>query len=96
MRVVFFIIVFFVENSMAQRVNLKFVPEFNRAAAGIQHAPELVSPSRSFRYNYYESLGAACKAEYRMEKAVRVPLRIRMGSIESCNYPEGKPNAVHP
>lgn len=34
--------------------------------------------------------GFFCKKELMVEKAIKFPLRIRMGSIEQCNYYEGK------
>jgi hypothetical protein len=48
------------------------------------------------RNNYYNSLGAACKAELNFEKSTNVPLRVRLGSLQQTDYMEQKPNAIKP
>jgi len=46
--------------------------------------------------SYYQSLGAACKVEFKMEKATKIPLRLRVGSLQQTDYMEQKPNAQKP
>ncbi len=48
------------------------------------------------KYNYYQSLGAACKAEWKLEQATKVPFRFRLGSLQQTDYMEQKPNAPKP
>ena len=51
----------------------------------------LPSPSRILEGNYYtRHFGFVCKKEWQFEKATHIPLRFRVGSLESCNFLEGK------
>ena len=39
---------------------------------------------------YAQHLGFICKKEIALEKVTKVPLRFRLGSLQQCNYLEGK------
>jgi hypothetical protein len=39
---------------------------------------------------YYIQSGFFCKKEWELEKATRIPIRIRLGSLDDCNALEGK------
>ena len=41
--------------------------------------------------NYYtQHLGIMCKKELTIEKITKIPFRMRLGSLQQCNYLEGK------
>jgi hypothetical protein len=46
---------------------------------------------KSVPENYYlQNIGIFCKQEWKFEKATKIPLRIRVGSLQQCNWLEGK------
>ena len=41
---------------------------------------------------YAANLGFFCKQEIKFEKITKVPLKFRLGSVQQCDWMEGKPN----
>lgn len=41
---------------------------------------------------YVTGLGFFCKQELKFEKITKVPLRLRLGSVQTCDWLEGKQN----
>jgi hypothetical protein len=39
---------------------------------------------------YTRNFGFFCRQELRVEKVTKIPLRFRLGSLQQCNYYEGK------
>lgn len=39
---------------------------------------------------YVKNLAFFCRQEWKLEKALRVPIRVRVGSLDQCNRLEGK------
>ena len=71
----------------------------------LNHSPSLIhftSPASSVVTNwehikqivpedfYTCNIGFFCKKELLIEKTIKIPLRFRLGSLEQCNYYEGK------
>jgi hypothetical protein len=49
------------------------------------------APITIISQNYYtQHFGFFCKKELALEKATKIPLRFRLGSLQHCNYLEGK------
>lgn len=40
--------------------------------------------------HYSKQLGFFCRQEIKMDKVLKVPFRFRLGSVEQCNWLEGK------
>jgi hypothetical protein len=51
----------------------------------------LISPSF-----YTQHFGFFCKKELQMGKITKVPFKFRLGSVQQCDWMEGKPNALKP
>ncbi len=62
----------------------------NKSAAGI--AP-VMYPLLNPAY-YAQHLGFFCKKELQIEKRIKIPFKFRLGSVQYCDWMEGKPNAV--
>lgn len=67
----------------------KPLPERNKT-----NFKEFVSPSLPLSIipsNYYTAnFGIICKKELAFEKATKIPFRFRLGSLQQCNFMEGK------
>jgi len=69
---------------------------FKKDTLAIQHISTTSTfPSnpllKSIPENFYlQNIGVICKQEWKFEKATKIPLRIRMGSLQQCNWLEGK------
>ena len=50
-----------------------------------------LSPFIVIPQDYYtQHFGIICKKELAIEKATKIPFRFRVGSLQQCNYLEGK------
>ncbi len=59
-------------------------------AAAINNKKVLNSP---LPQNFYtQNLGFFCKKELQLEKATKIPFKFRLGSVQQCDWMEGKVN----
>lgn len=71
---------------------LNLQPKFYTAAFTAFKKNSVYAPVRPFiAPDYYSRhLGFFCKQEIKMDKAFKIPFRFRLGSMEQCNWLEGK------
>jgi hypothetical protein len=83
-----FALIFFTKKSFGQSL----VP--NTKKIFVLHTDSLpLRPGATFtlkKDDYVTNLAFFCRQEWKLEKALRVPLRFRVGSLEHCNLLEGK------
>lgn len=85
-----FIVFFGVSHAYAQETSNKTsLPNYN----SIAYLPNGKGQTINFviATNYAsEHFGFICKKELSLEKRTKVPIRLRMGSLDNCNWLEGK------
>lgn len=67
---------------------LKSIP-LRFSARDVQLGTHISVPQIAADY-YSKNLSFFCKQELKIEKILKFPLLFRLGSVESCNYLEGK------
>lgn len=76
-------LIFFVHGASAQYqlpIRLHTTDSLQRKPSVFKLSPDV----------YVKNFGVMCRQEWKLEKYLHVPLRVRMGSLEQCNYLEGK------
>ena len=63
---------------------IHFMPPLS-SVTGLHNVKQIV-PADFYTCN----IGFFCKKELLIEKATKIPLRFRLGSLQQCNYYEGK------
>ncbi len=68
----------------------KFIFKFNEIHAFPALKNNTVQPNIVPQNYYTQHFGIMCKQELAIEKATKIPFRFRLGSLQQCNYLEGK------
>jgi len=81
---------------------INYYNSFSKSDRKIQHQPSINTkpviqliplPCFIIAADYYtRNFGFFCKNELKLEKATKIPLRFRLGSLQYNDYLEGKPN----
>jgi hypothetical protein len=64
----------------------------NWQQAGLKKSSSKIAESKPFLPAdfYSKQLGFFCKQEIKMDKVTKFPIRFRLGTVEQCNWLEGK------
>ncbi len=71
----------------------KYLPkvDFNSNKTNTKELTNTLRPFAIIPQDYYtQHFGIMCKKELAIEKATKIPFRFRLGSLQQCNYLEGK------
>ena len=94
------ICIFFAQRTVAQTAEKKFLvlPRsiFFTTSPQASLSPDTLSNGQLLagvvqRDHYVKNLSFFCRQEWKWEKATRIPVRFRVGTLEQCNRLEGKP-----
>ena len=75
-----------------------FIPLKTKIIPSVKTAPPVIFYARQgammvLPQNFYvQQFGFFCKKEWQLEKAVKIPFKFRLGSLQQCDWLEGKPN----
>jgi len=81
-------ITFFTRKSHAQSLSVHSYKPLPVRSDSIHMLPKI--PLILQRDSYVKNLAFFCRQELKLEKALKVPFRFRVGLLEQCNLLEGK------
>lgn len=90
-----------ISQQLSQNKSPKMLPVFSKkpASTGFLHSfpksPALVTISPLNADYYSRNLGFFCKQEIKFEKVTKIPFRFRLGSVQQCDWLEGRPNSSY-
>lgn len=93
--IVFCALIFLANSTSAQKLSSSNHPFRTDTATGLLKRAEILNPgpfNNPFKkYNYYNCLGVMCQLEFKMQKAIKIPLCFRLGSVEYTNKVDAEP-----
>lgn len=96
-KILIFCMIFVGNDSFSQQISLKdstgkgFTKSFSLHFSPISGSTYTTRPvAGDF---YVKNLGFFCKQEWKLEALTKIPLRFRIGSVNYCDWMEGKKNA---
>ena len=96
---VFFLSVLFSSGQTAHYIKISGTETFQKPGLSFnsvynsynKRALNFSRPFAIIPQNYYiQHFGIMCKKELAIEKATKIPFKFRLGSVQQCNYLEGK------
>jgi len=73
----------------------KYFTTFLKKSPAIPALPAISAVLPIVNSNFYtQNFGFFCKKELQLEKLTKVPFKFRLGSVQQCDWMEGKPNAL--
>ena len=77
------------------KVGEKYFIGFPKKSVPIPNNPVITAVQPIITSNFYtQNFGFFCKKELQAEKFTKIPFKFRLGSVQQCDWMEGKPNAV--
>ena len=96
-KILFFCMIIVAKNTNAQQNSLKYSP--SKAFKNIKLSPNSGTASPYFNISaipanfYAKNLSFFCRQEWKLEKATKIAFKFRLGSVEQCDWLEGKKRA---
>ncbi len=96
-KILFFCMIFVEVSVFAQQKTLQVntVKDYMRSTLSV-FIPGLVplAPTNVVSPNFYvNNLGFFCKQELKLQGYTRIPVKLRLGSVQYCDWMEGKKNS---
>ena len=95
--IIVFCMIFVATSLQAQNIGHKLLKTNNKNIFSLLHPLSVTAPIPVLNILpptfYTDNIGFFCKKEWQLEKAVKVPFKFRLGSIQQVDYLEGKPNS---
>lgn len=67
---------------------------FPQTATQLPRKIAIIAPIPIISNNFYtQNFGFFCKKELQLEKVTKIPFKFRLGSVQQCDWMEGKTNA---